>query len=347
MKSLGIVLVNWNGFIDTADCIASILAADRPRFDLTIVVVDNDSQDGSLAKLADWIESQHYQETETEAQSARISRGAGGDASSVRHYVSPHGKPDLYLVGNSVNAGFAGGNNLGIRLLLQRREFDYFWLLNNDTTLRADGLVALSRYIASHPGAGIFGTVLVHSGSSSIQALGGVRYNYWTGRGQHIGEGLSVEEPLPSEAEVCKELGYVSGASMCVSADFLEKVGFMEESYFLYNEEADWCWRARGFFDPGVALDVVVYHKEGASIGTGSFHRRSAPSLLADFLQARNKLRFALRHLPASVPTIWFFLLLTALKRMYKAHYKNGVVIIQALLGRSEPQRAWFRRIES
>ena len=130
---------------------------------------------------------------------------------------------------------------------------------------------------------------------------------------------------------------------MLVSREFLSQVGPMCEDYFLYCEEVDWAWRARGRFRLAVETAAVVYHKEGATIGTESQGR--PPSLLSDFFQARNRLRFAARHTPWYFPTVWLFLLIRTMKRLLHGQHANAGVMFSAIFGRQHPKEAWFSRV--
>jgi hypothetical protein len=76
----------------------------------------------------------------------------------------------------------------------------------------------------------------------------------------------------------------------------------MEESYFLYFEELDWAMRAKGKFSLGYAPDSVIYHKEGATIGSN--HDRKGRSLLSDQYASRNRVLFTRRFMPWALPTV-------------------------------------------
>jgi GT2 family glycosyltransferase len=94
-----------------------------------------------------------------------------------------------------------------------------------------------------------------------------------------------------TDAAVERELAYVMGASMLVSAAFIRTVGLMQEDYFLYYEEADWAARGRGQFDLGYAPRSQVFHKSGANSST-------LLPLYTAALYYRNRLRFVRRFLP-------------------------------------------------
>ena len=118
MSRVAIILVNWNGWQDTAACVESCRALDWPNFRITIV--DNASTDGSEAKLRELF-------------------------------------PEIEIIQTGCNLGFAGGNNAGIRRALEH-EAEYVWLLNNDTTVAPDALTALVDALENAPAAGMAGS---------------------------------------------------------------------------------------------------------------------------------------------------------------------------------------------
>ena len=103
--------------------------------------------------------------------------------------------------------------------------------------------------------------------------------------------------------KVARETDFVLGASLAVSRAFLETVGFMEESYFLYFEEIDWARRNGGRFAMGFARGATVYHKHGGSIGSSAKVGGRSPA--AEYWLLRAKLLFYRRYHPLLLPVIW------------------------------------------
>jgi len=128
-----IVVLNWNNFPDTAECLRSLAKVRYPRYQ--VILVDNGSRDGSAEAL--------------EKEFPRVT-----------------------LMRNPVNAGFAGGNNIGIKQALTLGA-DYVLLLNNDTTVSADFLDALIDFGQEHESAGILGPkVFYYSTPPHIWSMG-------------------------------------------------------------------------------------------------------------------------------------------------------------------------------
>ncbi|MGZ9713167.1 glycosyltransferase [Glaciimonas sp. GNP009] len=209
--------------------------------------------------------------------------------------------PSLVLINTGGNLGFAGGNNVGIRYALAH-DYDFIWLLNNDTVVNASSLVALLSRMLADSKIGICGSTLAYfDAPDTVQALGGSRFDFKRGIGAHLGLGEELSVPR-NQKLIEQSLDYVVGASMMVSRAFLKDVGLMCEDYFLYFEEIDWAMRAKGKFILAWAPESVVLHKEGGTIGSS---HRSRPSTTSLFYLYRNRLRFAHRHTPEHYWSVW------------------------------------------
>lgn len=303
MEKVYIIILNYRGWRDTIECLESVLKLDYPHFQ--IVVIDNASGDGSLEQIEAW---------------AAGMQPAGVANAALAAYSTPaHAKPlpvqriplaqldqpgpiasgRILLIQSEANDGYAAGNNLGIRLALADPECAFLWLLNNDTVVDPQALRHLVGHVSRNPGTGICGSTLVHYHSpSTIQAMGGAVFNRWLGTSHHVGEGAAF--PRTSAASL-PTIDYVVGASMLATREFVEHVGLMYERYFLYFEEIDWCWR-RGSFKVAYAPESVVYHKEGAT--TGMNKKTVDYGKGGDFYLHRNRLLFARRNFPVSLPVV-------------------------------------------
>lgn len=292
-----IVILNWNGWADTIECLQSLSQLNNDCF--SVIVVDNASTDDSRNQLLSWKDDLNNLNCAGEYSLNEIESAS----LSLSHL-------DWIYIQSPVNGGFAYGNNLGIKFSMNL-DFDYVWLLNNDTVVEPGSLDALLAQINSQDDIGMCGSVLrFYDNKKIIQAVGGVDFNFIKARGSQLGQGL----PYSSNqvADIAKQSPtYIAGASLLVSSAFLHDVGMMEESYFLYFEEIDWAVRASPSWKTAIAVDSVVYHKEGASIGTSSLNKRSP---LSQYYLHRNLIRFyALRKL-------WLlpFALFSSLKELIK-----------------------------
>jgi GT2 family glycosyltransferase len=209
------IVLSFNGYADTAACLDSLRAVPVPGFD--VLVIDNASKDGAPALLA-------------------------------ANY------PDVELIALEENLGWAGGNNVGIRLGLER---GYRWicLLNNDTVFPAGQVQAwLDAARAMQP-------CLLHP-----------TIHYWDEpevAQLHPGfdDSRAPFEPVAGSDGLIR-MSYAYGACLAVHRTIFERVGLFDERFFLQLEETDFHHRAeRAGFDPICTTKVKMFHKESRAFG--------------------------------------------------------------------------------
>jgi GT2 family glycosyltransferase len=234
-----VVIVNYRTADLVASCLSSIAAQ---RFEgLRAVVVDN----------------------------------ASPDLETARKEAAKHG-PWVSILANPVNGGFAAGCNAAIRRALGAEDApDYLLLLNPDTLLEAGALRALVAFMDAHPRAGIAGSQLLDArGEAECSAhrapspLGELEAGAALGL---LTRALQPhrKSPTPVKAD------WVSGASLIVRRATLEEVGLLDEGYFLYFEEVDFCARARAAgWEVWLVPASRVLHLEGAATGIREAARR-------------------------------------------------------------------------
>jgi GT2 family glycosyltransferase len=336
-----ILLVNWNGWRDTVECLDSLFRMENQDF--RVVVCDNGSQDDSLQKIRLWAEggmsvqadaplrpSAHVASPEQKpipiTTYNRSLAEAGGDAGEQARLV---------LVDIGENLGFAGGNNVGLRYILSGRDCEFVWLLNNDTVVEAKALTALVKRMSETPGAGICGsTLLEYSHPERIQARGGGYYCKWIGLPWHLGR-LEKTTRDADVRNVERWMNYVVGASLFTSRRFVEDVGLLSEEYFLYFEEVDWAIRSRARYSLAYAPESIVYHKIGASIGTSSNPRLK--SRVCEFYSVRNRLFFTRKYYPYALPTVYLALLLTLAGKCLLGQWERIGMILQLFFNFGKP----------
>lgn len=311
---VAIVLVNWFGWADTVACLESLSAQSYDNW--VAVVVDNGSTDGSLGHISAAMQrlADHGDQTWQRLVPGEA-RSAANQASEAVRYV---------LIDAGANLGFAGGNNLGIEWALAAG-VEYVWILNNDTEVDANALSALVDRLRIE-GASVAGSVLVfHDDRTKIQCIGGASYDFRLARGYQIGEGQIFDRQATLVEP--ENLSYVAGASMLIASDVLRKVGGMEERYFLYFEELDWMQRLRNFGPAVVATDSIVYHKEGASIGTAS---RTVRSCKSQFYMARNLILFYRWHYPWLLPIAFLRNVREMIRFASAGHWRHVAISLKA-----------------
>jgi GT2 family glycosyltransferase len=171
--------------------------------------------------------------------------------------------PEVTLLETGSNLRFAGGNNVGIRFALGRGA-EQIVLLNNDTTVDPEFLGAMTAALQSWPGAGIVAPKILYSADPGHVWYAGGEISFWTGTMRHRG----IRQPDGERFDRPCETGYASGCCLMVTRTTVETIGLLDESYFMYSEDADWSLRARqaGFrvlYEPRAR----VWHKVSVSAG--------------------------------------------------------------------------------
>ena len=315
------IVLNYRSAGDTVDCVASLLQLDRA---LDVIVVDNDSCDGSLELLR--------------AEMPKLLKGRSDIAfqelvnATEQVNWGDRGDRALLLVGSGRNGGYAFGNNLGARIALQRSDTAFIWVLNNDTKVAdASSLDALIVRMDQDETIGICGSTVVYSTpSKGIQTRAGSMFQPLRGRFMPLGAGEALVNPVDSDA-IETALAYVNGAASFVRRAVYEVVGPMREDLFLYYEEYDWACRLKPHFRLGYAPDSIVYHKVGATIGTEG---ANGGSPLSAYYLSRNRIRLIAQYVPASFPVAFADELLSALRAWRAGHTRKSAVILRALTGR-------------
>lgn len=333
-----VVLVNYKNWYDTIECLNSLFHLSYANF--KVIVVDNHSQDDSIEQIKNWPKSKYslpkteilYQQNiVSSASSQPLVSSQVINSSKLDDAVPDH--HNLILVESDKNLGFAGGNNIGIKLALKNKA-DYVWFLNNDTVVEHNTLCHLVNHSESENSLikklGIIGSkLLYYHNPNNIQALLG-RYRPITATTEHIG--LNNKDSLDSEIVSINQNDYIVGASMFVSAEFIKEVGFMSEEYFLYFEELDWVKRGQKY---GYTIDVCkksrVYHKEGASIG-GSIKHNNNKSELSDIYSIRNRIIITRKYYTLYLPTVYFSLIFVIINRIKRRQFRRLPLIFKIVL---------------
>lgn len=236
--TIAIIIVNWNGKKDTLDCLASLKKLDTKGHDLYIVVVDNGSVDGSKKAIAE------------------------------KH-------PDVHIVSEKENTGFAKGNNIGMTYGKNKACPDFIWLLNNDTLVERNALSLLD--VFDNPSVGAAGSKIYFAPGSEYHKK---RYTkkergnvIWFAGGcidwkNMICRHRGVDEVDRGQYEKIVETQFITGCSLMMRADIVERVGLFDERYYLYLEDVDYCLRMQQYgFKTLYVPSSVIWHKNASSTG--------------------------------------------------------------------------------
>ena len=249
-----IIILNWNGWEDTIECIKSIFELDYDNF--CLVLCDNASTDGSIDKIINWINRVMPFQKLLLLNEDSLKKQNSDDTKESK----------IIIIRSAFNRGYAGGNNLGLIYAQGIDDYEYIWLLNNDTVVDKGALTSLVEKMQKDGEIGICGSTLIYHGTKNvIQALGGATYYKFLGWGKNIKgmerwENIEKRDIWEFEKEVEEKLDYVIGASMLISKNFLNSTGRLSEEYFIYFEEIDWITRSNCLYKLGYAAESVVFH---------------------------------------------------------------------------------------
>ncbi|HEX4348115.1 MAG TPA: glycosyltransferase family 2 protein [Vicinamibacterales bacterium] len=256
---LSIIIVSYNARADLERCLAS-LHTSPPTTALEIVVVDNASSDGS-------------------ADAARAFQG-------------------VHVIASPSNKGFAAANNAGIRASSGRAVL----LLNSDTIVPAGAIDALMAELAAHPDAAVVGPRLVDATGRAELSFGRMITPLNELRQRRLIHGNAAGDPaivgeVEAQTSTRQWPDWVSGACLLVRREAAEAVGLLDERYFMYTEDVDFCAAIRGrggrvLFTP----DVEIVHLRGRSAA-------SAPAATSAAYR-RSHLAFYRKHHPALAPFV-------------------------------------------
>jgi GT2 family glycosyltransferase len=217
------------------------------------------------------------------------------------------------IIANSENLRFAGGNNVGIEYALQNKA-DYILLLNNDTIVDPDFLDRLIEVAASDKRIGIAGPKIYYYQDRKRIWFAGGKVEYWKGWVSHIG----IRELDHGQYDAVRRVDYITGCCMLVRREVIERVGKLDEKFFIYGEDADLCLRAsRAGYELVYAPSSMIWHKVSASSG-GNL------SWFKNWNKLKSQLRLMARYAKwYNWMTIPFGLAFNVLMSLLKAKRKN------------------------
>jgi len=220
--AVSVVIINWNGKEHLARCLASLEA--QTYRDFEIIIVDNGSTDGSVAFIRERF-------------------------------------PEVRLICNEHNLGFARANNQGIAIARGR----YVAILNNDTQVEPQWLEALVHAAETHPEIGAFASlVLFNDKRDTVDSAGLTVSVLGHGIQNLLGEGIE-------QVSGVREVFGVSATAALFRRELLQDIGLFDEDYFAYYEDVDLAWRARlRGWRALLVPEAVVYHAHSATAGRGS-----------------------------------------------------------------------------
>ena len=254
-----VIIVNWNGWKDTIVCLESLTKVHTTYATLEIIVVDNGSTNDSVSQI-----SKKF--------------------------------PEITLLETGENLGFTGGNNLGMRYAC-RHGADFVWLLNNDTFVDSNVLSAINAF--NNPAVGICGSKIyfaperefhhdryAKSERGKVLWYAGGNVDWANMYASHRG----VDEVDHGQYDETEETAFITGCSMMIKRSVIDRIGFLDDRYYLYMEDLDFCLRAtKAGFNLFYVPSSVLWH-----VNAGSSARPGNP--LHEYYFTRNRLLLGFRY---------------------------------------------------
>lgn len=251
-----IIILNYNGLKETLECLESIRKLKKDKLETEIIMIDNNSTDGSPEALA-----------------------------KIK---------DINFIQNDRNLGFSAGNNIGIKQALKINS-DLVLIVNNDTIVDSDLLINLTKASKSFDiisskiyfakGFEFHKNLYKKEELGKVIWFAGAIIDWDNILGKHIG----VDEVDKGQFSKPQEVDFATGACMLVKREVFEKIGYFDERYFLYLEDMDFCVRAKRLsFKIGYEPSAVIWHKNAASTG-------GSGSKLQDYYFTKSRLLFAFK----------------------------------------------------
>ncbi len=294
MRHVSIIIVNWNGIGDTCVALDSIQKLHTKDIHLDTFVVDNGSTNDSVAVLK-------------------------------KKY------PWVHLLEAGKNLGFTGGNNVGIKAALNTGS-DLVWLLNNDTYIHPDSIYLLDAF--KDPKVGVAGSKIYfangheyHKDRYSASDRGkvfwyaGGRIDWLNMYASHRG----VDEVDHGQYDKIEKTDFVTGCSMMIRREVFDRIGTLDNAYYLYLEDVDFCLRAkRAGFDLVYFPKSVVWHVNAGSTG-------GPGNPVHEYYQTRNRLLVGMRYAPIRTKIA---LIKESLRFLFQGSEIKRQAIRDALFGR-------------
>ena len=310
---VAIIILNYNGWADTIECLESVLRNDYPNYQ--VIVVDNNSPNNSMEYIKAWAEGKLDVWVNSELPLRHLSFPPVNKPIPYVYYIRNEaergGKPEfeesledripqgvttkypLVFIQTGSNLGYSGGNNIGIAYALKKRT-DYLLILNNDTIIKSETVSTLIE-VAERTKASVVGA-LIKDALTQRPVFISSRYPqmfFYSESQKRVPEMTW----WPSDR--------VEGSAMLLDRKLLlerqQTVGyFLDESLFLYCEEMElivWC-RQNGKKSV-VSGESIVYHKVGISSGG-----RGSP--IQFYYQTRNRVLLARRYLRGPLKVCFF-----------------------------------------
>lgn len=332
-SNLWIIILNWNGWEDTLECLESIWNSNYPYF--RCIVIDNGSSDNSCERILKWAYKSQNTTTDPLLSGDKYPEKIlvydkkaaenGGNEKEERKLHSP-GRY-LVLIKNHENSGFAGGCNIGLRYALSK-EAELVFFLNNDTIIDKDALGRMAGFLKERTDyCGVTGQIrLYHDPERTWNCGGNLR---WYGARKYIYSDTPV---VQTPQNGYRRITFVTGCAVMFRIDIFRDTGLLTEKFFFGEEDFELSLRLyRQRFKIAILFTSIIYHKVNVSINK-SFQDDSLSKIYSYYLKRFINLR---DYWPFWRWRLWRFFygfyIVWLLKTRYRIQFKSIFSFLRSL----------------
>lgn len=275
-----IIILNWNGWKDTIECLESLFQITYPNY--TVILVDNGSENDSLLQIRAYCEGDIHVDSEyftynPKNKPIKLFEFSRKEAEElVERFDEITALPSnqkIILIKNEKNYGFAEGNNIGIRYAINVLSPEYFALLNNDTVVDKNFLNELVTFVLKKDNiAGLNPIVYYYHDPKRIQTMGiEIQNNFFKRLGIKLTRITDFRLIKSGEIDLQGndyplKVDSLIGCCIFIKSEVIKKYGVMDEQFFVYHEESDWLFRiSQKGYDYYCVPHSKIWHKSSMS----------------------------------------------------------------------------------
>ena len=282
-KRVSVIILNWNGWQYTIDCLESLYQNTYDHY--YTIIVDNGSQDNSIKEIIKYCNGHNivksifykYDQANKPIDYTVLT------TKESENSVQSHNYKKLIIIKNEINYGFSKGNNIGIQYALNTLQSEYILTLNNDTIVDRYFLASLIGAAERENKIGSCQSKILSMQDPSLIDAIGINLSLF-------GSAYQVGYQQKDCGQYNKDIE-IFGACACAAlykSDMLKDIGLFDEDFFAYYEDVDLAWRAKlNKWKTIYVHDSIVYHYGSA---TGSS--------IKDYFLARNRLSYLIKNAP-------------------------------------------------
>jgi len=299
-----LITINYNSSQHTIEFLESL---EQVKTDFRLIIVDNGSTIKDFRLLKKYIENKDQ------------AKYADKDSGNYQFNT----QASIILIREEENLGFAGGNNKGIQIASNQADFEGVALINNDTFVDPGFLEEIQNFRKQNDMADLIGCRIFFENPKDIIFYDGGKFYKHTTRAVHINENKNISQITTTNVPC--QTGFITGCFMYISKNCIDKIGLLNESLFMYNEDLEYCIRAQ---KNGLSLyyvpTAIIWHKVSARVGAKS-------SCFSAYWGARNRFKVSKIHSSAIDQTMTFiFYVMTRIPRFFSWLLKGRSDLIKA-----------------